>query len=100
MLAEAGQSNLTIKFTYLKDSISEAIAQIVQANLAEIGVTVTLDGMEQAVYYGLGDTDADKVLDLTLITFTGKNDPGFQTQWFTGRADQHLELAALGECRV
>jgi peptide/nickel transport system substrate-binding protein len=84
LLAEAGQSALTITFTYLKDSTNEAIAQIVQANLAEIGVTVTLNGMEQAVYYGLGDADADKVLDLTLITFSGKNDPGFQTQWFTG----------------
>ena len=84
LLAEAGQSGLTITFTYLKDALSEATAQIVQANLAEIGVTVTLNGMEQAVYYGLGDNDADKVLDLTLITFSGKNDPGFQTQWFTG----------------
>ena len=84
VLAEAGQSNLTITFIYLKDSTSDAITQILQANLAEIGVTVTLDGMEQAVYYALGDADADKVLDLTLITFTGKNDPGFQTQWFTG----------------
>jgi peptide/nickel transport system substrate-binding protein len=39
--------------------------------------------MEQAVYYGLGADNAAKDLDLTLVTFSGKNDPGFQTQWFT-----------------
>lgn len=83
LLAEAGHSDLTLSFTYLNDSTNEALAQIVQANLAEIGVTVTLNGMETAVYYGLGADDGAKDLELMLIFFAGKNDPSFQTQWFT-----------------
>lgn len=97
LLAEAGQSNLTNTFTYLKDSTTDAMAQIVQANLAEIGVNVTLDGMEQAVYYGLGDADADKVLDLTLITFAGKNDPGPEFDALDAEARTILDPVARSE---
>lgn len=82
LLAEAGQSALTLTFTYLNDATNEAIAQIAQANLAEIGVTVTLNGLDQAVYYGLAADNASKKLDLTLVTFAGANDPAIMTQWF------------------
>ena len=32
---------------------------------------------------GLGEKDASKDLELSLIEYSGKFDPGFQTQWFT-----------------
>lgn len=82
LLAEAGQTGIALTFTCLNDAISQATAQIVQANLAEIGITVTINAIDPGAYWAMGSGDASKDLDLTLIPYTSKFDPGFQTQWF------------------
>ena len=84
LLAEAGQSSVALTFTCLNDSTSQAIAQIVQANLAEIGVTVTINALDPGAYWAMGSGDASKDLELSLVTFSSKFDPSFQTQWFLG----------------
>lgn len=84
LLAEAGQTNVALTFTCLNDSTSQAIAQIVQANLAEIGITVTINALDPGAYWAMGSGDASKDLELSLITFASKFDPSFQTQWFLG----------------
>ena len=84
LLAEAGQTNIALSFACLNDATSQAIAQIVQANLAEIGVTVTINAMDPGAYWAMGSGDASKDLELTLIPYTSKFDPSFQTQWFLG----------------
>jgi peptide/nickel transport system substrate-binding protein len=82
LLAEAGHSNLAISLTCLNDSLSLATAQIAQANLAEIGVTLTIKALDGGVYWGMGADDKSKDLELTLINYKSKFDPSFQTQWF------------------
>lgn len=82
LLAEAGQSSLALTFACLNDATSQAIAQIVQANLAEIGVTLTINAMDPGAYWAMGSADGSKDLDLSLVTFASKFDPSFQTQWF------------------
>ena len=82
LLAEAGQSNLALTFTCLNDAESLAVAQIAQANLADIGVTITINAMDSGAYWAMGDGDKSKDLDLTLIPYSSKFDPSFQTQWF------------------
>ena len=84
LLAEAGQSNLALTFTCLNDAISQAVAQIVQANLAEIGINLTINAMDPGAYWAMGSGDASKDLELTLIPYSSKFDPSFQTQWFVG----------------
>lgn len=84
LLAEAGQSNIALTFTCLNDSTSQAIAQIVQANLSEIGITLTISALDPGAYWAMGSGDAAKDLELTLITYASKFDPSFQTQWFLG----------------
>ena len=84
LLAAAGQTNVALTFTCLNDATSQATAQIVQANLAEIGITVTIRALDPGAYWAMGSGDASKDLDLTLITYGGKFDPSFQTQWFLG----------------
>ena len=85
LLAEAGKSggfNLTL--TILGDAGPQAAAQIVQANLAEIGITVDIVVLDGGAYWAMGSDDKSKDLQLFLTEFTSKFDPAFQTQWFTG----------------
>ncbi|MGN7962852.1 ABC transporter substrate-binding protein [Brucella sp. 22210] len=84
LLAETGQSTgFKTKLTIEANARYEAIAQIIQANLAEVGIEVEIEALESAAYWALGNNDASKDLELSLIKFNGKFDPGFQTQWFT-----------------
>lgn len=51
LLADAGHADgLTLRFMVDDGSTSQAIAQIVQASLSQIGVTVQIDSYEAAVY--------------------------------------------------
>jgi peptide/nickel transport system substrate-binding protein len=83
LLAEAGVSGLKTKLTILSNPRFQAVAQIIQANLAEAGVEVEIEALEGATYWALGENDASKDLELSLILYRGKFDPSFQTQWFT-----------------
>ena len=82
LLAEAGQSNLSATLTCLNDATAQAAAQIIQANLGEIGVTVTINALDSGAYWAMGEGDKSKDLELTIIPYSSKFDPGFQTQWF------------------
>ena len=89
LLAEAGVSDLTLKLVALTDSTSQAIAQIVQANLAEAGITIEIQPTEDAAYWALGDKtagDTYKTLELVLMNFAGGIDPTENLVWF--RPDQ------------
>ncbi len=84
LLAEAGHANgFKTKLTIEANARYEAIAQIIQANLAEVGIEVEIEALESAAYWALGENNASKDLELSLIKYNGKFDPGFQTQWFT-----------------
>lgn len=82
LLAEAGHPNFSLTLTCLNDATAQATAQIVQANLAEIGVTVTINALDSGAYWALGSDDKSKDLELALIPYSSKFDPSFQTQWF------------------
>ncbi|MCB1447448.1 MAG: ABC transporter substrate-binding protein [Rhizobiaceae bacterium] len=82
LLAESGKSGLTFSFTCLNDTASMAVAQIVQANLAEVGIAIDINALDAGAYWALGADDASKDLELSLIPYSSKFDPSFQTQWF------------------
>lgn len=82
LLAEAGVSDLKVTLTCLNDARTQAEAQIIQANLAEAGITVTINALDGGAYWGLGEDDKSKDLELTIIPYSSKFDPSFQTQWF------------------
>ncbi len=89
LLAEAGVSDLTLNLVALTDSTTQAIAQIIQANLAEAGITVEIQPTEDAAYWALGDKTAGedyKSLELVLMNFAGGIDPSENLVWF--RPDQ------------
>lgn len=82
LLEEAGAADLKCTLTCLNDARTQAEAQIIQANLAEAGVTVTINALDPGAYWDLGTPDKSKDLELTIIPYSSKTDPGFQTQWF------------------
>lgn len=84
LLTDAGHADgFKTKLTIEATARYEAIAQIIQANLADVGIEVEIEALESASYWALGENDASKGLELSLIKFNGKFDPSFQTQWFT-----------------
>lgn len=46
LLAEAGQSNLAIKLSYVNNSLSRTMAQVAASRLKKVGVTATLDELQ------------------------------------------------------
>lgn len=84
LLADAGHADgFKTRLTILAGAKTEAVAAIVQANLAEVGIEVEIEALDGGAYWALGENDASKKLELSLINYRGKFDPSFQTQWFT-----------------
>ncbi len=82
LLAAAGQSNLSLRLTVLNQPAFTAMAQVAQAFLREIGITLQIDAQEGGTYWSAGEGDTGKNLDLFLLRFNGKHDPNFIMQWF------------------
>lgn len=84
LLEDAGQGGgFQTKLTVLNKAVAQATAAVVQANLAEIGIDVQIDALDEGAYWAYGENDSSKDLELVLVEYRGKFDPGFQTQWFT-----------------
>ncbi len=89
LLAEAGAEGLTLNLYGLTDGTTQAIAQIIQASLAEAGITIEIQPTEDAAYWALGDKTAGedyKTIELVLMNFAGGIDPTENLVWF--RPDQ------------
>lgn len=89
LLAEAGAEGLTLNLYCTPDSVSLATAQIIQASLAEAGITIEIQPTEDAAYWALGDKtqgEGYKSIELVLMNFAGGVDPTENLVWF--RPDQ------------
>ncbi len=83
LLAEAGQPNgFKTRLTLLNTALYKTMAQVVQANLAEVGIECDLDVRDAGTFWGSGKGDPGKALDLSLQRFSAKMDPSFTSQWF------------------
>ncbi|MFO1056907.1 MAG: ABC transporter substrate-binding protein [Dongiaceae bacterium] len=86
LLAEAGQGGgFSTTLTTLTDAGYLAAAQIIQANLAEVGITVKIDALDPGAYWALGADDKAKNVELVIVPYQSKLDSSFQTQWFTSK---------------
>jgi peptide/nickel transport system substrate-binding protein len=85
LLTEAGVSNLEldIKMENLQERI--AAAQIIQANLADVGVKLNITPLDSGPFWDLGlesKGDAWKTLELWIMEYRGQPDPSDILQWF------------------
>jgi peptide/nickel transport system substrate-binding protein len=89
LLSEAGAEGLELNLYALTDGTSQTIAQIIQASLAEAGIVINIQPVEDAAYWALGDKAAGegyKSIELVLMNFAGGIDPTENLVWF--RPDQ------------
>lgn len=87
LLAEAGvdgQLSLTLSIQQTAEDL--AAAQVIQALLADVGVTLQINQYESGTFWSLGveaDGDQWKDLQLFLFSFSMQPDPSWATAWFT-----------------
>lgn len=86
LLAEAGVAGLELSLRTLNTQEPMLAAQIIQANLAAIGVKLNVIPLDGGPFWEMGKEaagDTWKDLQLWTIRFAGVPDPYEQTQWFT-----------------
>ncbi|HTO99872.1 MAG TPA: ABC transporter substrate-binding protein [Anaerolineales bacterium] len=83
-LAKAGLTSLDLKMTYESTDEFSTWAQIVQQNLKEVGINVTLDPLDSSTFWSYGDGGKDKALELFAVGFSSvAPEPAWSTMWFT-----------------
>lgn len=80
LLAESGETNVTLTLDTLNKTEFTTTAQIIQATLAQIGITVEINMLESGAFWASGDNDN---LQLVLNRFSMAPDPYYATAWFT-----------------
>ncbi|MEA2467522.1 MAG: hypothetical protein QOJ57_1648, partial [Thermoleophilaceae bacterium] len=81
-MADAGVSSLSLTLTVNSADLGAgAIAEIVQQNLKDIGIDVTVKEEDNSTYFTLGKVMRER--ELTLVLYTAPPDPVWVTQWFT-----------------
>lgn len=86
LLDEAGVSGLNITLSIQQTAENLAAAQVIQALLADVGVTVRIDQYDAGTFWSLGDESAGdqwRDLQLFLFSFSMQPDPSWATVWFT-----------------
>ena len=85
LMAESGVTGLELDLITLNQPARIIAGQIIQANLAEIGITVKLIPVDAGPFWSLGREqkgDAWKDSQLWLMRFGGSLDPADYAQWF------------------
>jgi peptide/nickel transport system substrate-binding protein len=86
LLAEAGMADgFKTKIAVLNQTEDMTAAQVIQANLAEIGIELQIDSYDGGAYWNLGlesEGEAWKDLELIYQDWTSSADPRRATMWF------------------
>ncbi len=85
LLEEAGVSDLTLRLQTLNNQERMLTAQIIQANLGAIGITVEILPLDSGPFWDAGmedKGDAWKDIELHIMRFSSQPDPYEAMQWF------------------
>ncbi len=85
LLVEAGAEGLRVSLDILNQSERLTAAQVIQANLADVGITCKIKQNESGTFWTLGSKDGDYFMDLQLVLsrFSMQPDPSWAALWFT-----------------
>lgn len=90
LLEEAGVSGLSLELDHSNSTEITTAAQIVQANLAEIGISVQVNPMDDGSFFNIHyDKGADK--ELYLVYWVGPPSTSYYYKWFTPGSDWNWE---------
>ncbi|MCE8522943.1 twin-arginine translocation signal domain-containing protein [Ruegeria pomeroyi] len=79
LMAESGEGNVSLTISVLNKSANVTAAQIIQANLAAIGITLEISLHEGATFWELG---SDANVEMVLNRYSMTPDPYYATSWF------------------
>jgi peptide/nickel transport system substrate-binding protein len=83
-LAKSGLSKVSLRLNLLNDQTDQNACQIIAANLAEIGINVSLDPQDSATYYAIpGNGGGGTHRQLNYVGYTTEPDPYWSYIWFT-----------------
>jgi peptide/nickel transport system substrate-binding protein len=85
LLAEAGVSDLALEFKTLNESYRLTVAQIVQSNLADVGIKLEIIPVDSGPFWNLGlETKGEdwKNLQMWMMRYRTSPDPSDGLQWF------------------
>ncbi|UWQ35472.1 twin-arginine translocation signal domain-containing protein (plasmid) [Leisingera sp. M527] len=80
LLADSGETNVTLKLDTLNKTTFTTAAQVIQATLAQIGITVEVNVLESGAFWASADNED---LQLVLNRYSMTPDPYYATSWFT-----------------
>ena len=85
LLQQEGATNLSVTLDILNQSERLTAAQVIQANLAEVGVNCEIKQNDSGTFWTLGSKEGDywNQLQLVLSRFSMQPDPSWATVWFT-----------------
>lgn len=85
LLAAEGVSGLTLTLDILNKTERLTAAQVVQANLADVGITLEIKQNDSGTFWTLGAKEGDywNKLQLIISRFSMQPDPSWATAWFT-----------------
>jgi peptide/nickel transport system substrate-binding protein len=83
-LAKANLTSLDLTMTYENTDEFNTWGQIVQENLKEVGINVTLNPLDSSTFWAYGDGGKDKELELFAVGYSSvAPEPAWSTMWFT-----------------
>ena len=83
LMAEAGKSEgFSAELEVIAETDRLTAAQIIQANLADIGIDLTINSSDRGAYWSLPDEKGEKGLEMTYKLYFQPPDPVWGTQWF------------------
>lgn len=86
LLAESGESNVKLTLDVLNKPANTTAAQVIQANLQQIGIQLEINVHESGTFWSLGNEskgDSWKNVQLIMNRFSMAPDPTYATSWFT-----------------
>jgi peptide/nickel transport system substrate-binding protein len=82
-LAKAGIDELDLNLALIDNPLYRSWGEIVQQNLAEIGINVVVEPKDIAEFWSIGEGDTGKELELYIIGYSSMPDPAWFTMWHT-----------------
>ena len=85
LLKQEGATNLNVTLDILNQTDRLTAAQVIQANLADVGISCEIKQNDSGTFWTLGSKDGDywNKLQMLLQRYSMQPDPSWATVWFT-----------------
>ena len=83
-LSQSGLKNVSLTLTVLSDQTDQTVAQVIQSNLASIGIKVTIQPEDEGTFYAIpGAGGGGPHRQLVYSEYSTEPDPSWSFEWWT-----------------